>query len=308
MSITQQGRLNAEITGTNAPVAEGETVEVTAMVTNDGGIRTEGEIYCWGRTTPSRASGDGADDETLWCWGGNNLRSTGGDQYHTTTPAGFSPPVDDRGVELGPGESTEVTLEWRTRAGDAGDRLVSVGAIATPRGDPRLSELESLSVHSCSPSQPVDATVVSIEPSTGTLPEAALFAVTIDGQDVGGLQRVSVPGNSTESGRYNEDDVEYDTDSWGDTSFDDIEIKRVATAGDTRFWDWRQDVIDGQVDVARKEVTVTLNDVAGEPQIQWAFQNAWAKDYCPADVGGPDSNGASECLTIAYDTMERTEL
>ncbi|MDZ7688553.1 MAG: CARDB domain-containing protein [Halobacteriales archaeon] len=91
-SVTvKQGELfNVNVTGTNSPVIEGETLEVTANVTNTG------------------------DEE--------------GTQEVNLTDTGFSSEQQDEAeLTLGPGESNDsVVLEWQTEVGDVGTGDVTV--------------------------------------------------------------------------------------------------------------------------------------------------------------------------------------
>src|SRR5499427_4632517 len=60
------------------------------------------------------------------------------------------------------------------------------------------------------------------------------------------------------------------------------------------LWSWYQDVVKGKV--ARKDVTVVLQDYSGEKKWQWVFSKA-----CPVKWTGPDFRaGAGE---VAFESI-----
>lgn len=131
------------------------------------------------------------------------------------------------------------------------------------------------------------------------------FTVEIDDVEVEGWREVTIPGSATEEGQYRDgDDPDYEKKLWGQTTWDDLEMERGVQPGDSRIYDWREEVIQGRVDEGRKEVTITLLDEAGEPLIRWGFQNAWLKAYDPPtlDASG-DSDVATENVTVSFDGM-----
>jgi phage tail-like protein len=86
---------------------------------------------------------------------------------------------------------------------------------------------------------------------------------------------------------------------WGD-----VTLKRGITT-DLKIWEWRQDVIKGDMGSARKNCTIHMLNRMYEPVISWHFHNAW-----PSKVNGPnlkaDGNeyGVEE-VTIVHEGMWR---
>jgi phage tail-like protein len=86
---------------------------------------------------------------------------------------------------------------------------------------------------------------------------------------------------------------------WGD-----ITLKRGITS-DMQIWEWRDQVVQGKVGDARKNITITMLDREYNPVSMWHFSNAW-----PSKVSGPslksDSNefGVEE-VTIVHEGMYR---
>ena len=139
--------------------------------------------------------------------------------------------------------------------------------------------------------------------------KTGLFKVEIDDVEIAGWRSVTIPGSSTEQGEYREGkDPDYEKKIWGQTTYDDLEMERGVKPGDTRIYDWRQDVIEGRVDDGRKEIAIVLMDEEKQPQIRWEFQEAWVKDYDPPELdASADGDVATESITVAFDKMIRTE-
>ena len=136
------------------------------------------------------------------------------------------------------------------------------------------------------------------------------FTVEIDDVEVQGFRRVDIPSSHTEAGEYREgDDPDYEKKLWGQTSFAPLTMERGVQPGDTRLFDWRQQIINGQVDEGRKEVAVILRDEEGEAQIRWEFHEAWIQDYDPPTLdASADDDVATESITVAFDKMVREEV
>jgi phage tail-like protein len=64
--------------------------------------------------------------------------------------------------------------------------------------------------------------------------------------------------------------------TWGD-----ITLKRGVT-DNLDVWEWRQDVVEGNLEAARKNGTITAYDSQWNPVAQWEVVKAW-----PSKVDGP---------------------
>lgn len=133
------------------------------------------------------------------------------------------------------------------------------------------------------------------------------FMVEIDDVEVPGWRSVTIPSSSTEQGEYREgEEPDWEKKIWGQTTFADLEMERAVQPGDTRIFDWREEVRIGNVDDGRKQVAVILMDEEGEPQIRWEFEGAWIKFYRPPRLdASADDDVATERITVAFDTMTR---
>jgi len=135
------------------------------------------------------------------------------------------------------------------------------------------------------------------------------FEVTIDDVEVAGWQSVTIPSKSIEQDTYREgDDAEYEKKTWGQPTFDDLEMERGVTPGATELWGWVRDIQAGKVDEGRKEIEIKLKNEEGETMLHWEFREAWIKEYNPPDLdASADGELATESITVAFDTMERVE-
>jgi phage tail-like protein len=90
----------------------------------------------------------------------------------------------------------------------------------------------------------------------------------------------------------------------GRLKWQDVTLKRGITS-DLQIWKWRENVVQGKMSDARKNITVTMLDRSYQPVAKWHFTNAW-----PSKVTGPsfkaDSNefGVEE-VTIVHEGMYR---
>jgi len=90
----------------------------------------------------------------------------------------------------------------------------------------------------------------------------------------------------------------------GRLKWESVTLKRGIT-DNMDIWDWRQLVIDGKVDEARKNGSIVMFDQELQERARWNFENAW-----PVKVTGPsvkaDSNefGIEE-LVITHEGLSR---
>ncbi len=78
------------------------------------------------------------------------------------------------------------------------------------------------------------------------------------GELVSELATETIPGKSIEQDTYREgNDAKHEKKTWGQPSFDDLEMERGVKPGDTKLHDWFEDVRAGAADSARKEIAVT---------------------------------------------------
>lgn len=86
-----------------------------------------------------------------------------------------------------------------------------------------------------------------------------------------------------------------------------VSLRRGITA-DLSFWDWRQKVVDGDMDAARANCSIIMFDRNYNPLVRWDFVNAW-----PSEISGPEIRAESnefgvEALTIVHEGMTRVKM
>jgi len=90
----------------------------------------------------------------------------------------------------------------------------------------------------------------------------------------------------------------------GRLKWQDISLKRGITS-DLNIWAWREDVVKGDMNGARKNISITMLDREYKPVAIWNFQNAW-----PSKVTGPsfksdDNSFGVEEVTVVHEGMYR---
>lgn len=136
------------------------------------------------------------------------------------------------------------------------------------------------------------------------------FKVEIDDVEVPGWRNVEIPSSSTEMGEYHDGGEPADErEIWGETVVADLEMERGVQPGDTRLFDWREEIRQGNLNEGRKEVAVILQDEEGEGQLRWEFENAWITYYDPPTLDvSEDDDVATERISVAFERMSREEL
>ena len=126
------------------------------------------------------------------------------------------------------------------------------------------------------------------------------FKIEAEGQASGYFSEVSGISSETEvtemklvSGGYKEVVRKIP----GRLKWGDITLKRGITAN-MDFWDWRQKVVDGKVDSARTNCTITMYDQANDAVAIWNLEQAW-----PSKLTGPSLNTDSSAVGIEELTL-----
>ena len=134
------------------------------------------------------------------------------------------------------------------------------------------------------------------------------YLVNFDGGEIfGGFSDVSGIGTELTVAEYrNGNDKENHVRKIaGVHKVSDVTLKRGIIAGDTSLWDWRQMVMDGDAEGARKSGSIIMYDENNVPIAEWEFKNAW-----PSKIEGPSLNAdgnevAIETLTLANESLVR---
>ncbi len=132
----------------------------------------------------------------------------------------------------------------------------------------------------------------------------------LPGGQVPGWRRVDLPSSQTRAAEYREGpDPEYDFPLWGRTEYSDLIMERGAKQAEMMLWDWREQVNQGKLDEARKDIAVSILDSTGNnPLIRYEFQKAWPKEYDAPTLDAQAGAGlGTETLVITFDRYRRTQ-
>ena len=122
------------------------------------------------------------------------------------------------------------------------------------------------------------------------------FLIEIDGVVKGGFSECSGLTSDTNVIDYREGNEKQLTTRRlpGLMKYTNIVLKRGYTA-DTSLWNWRQDVINGQI--SRTTGSIILLDDARNTALTWNFREGW-----PCKLEGPALNGKTS--EVAIETLE----
>jgi len=124
------------------------------------------------------------------------------------------------------------------------------------------------------------------------------FKVQIDGLQNMGFREVSGLDAANDAVDYREGDGDTIRKLAGLQKFSNITLKRGIT-NDQRLWKWRQDIMDGKIQGARKHGQIILLDDEGKETAEWTFTDGW-----PTKWTGPTFNATAN--EVAIDTLEIT--
>lgn len=132
------------------------------------------------------------------------------------------------------------------------------------------------------------------------------FGVDLSGKSIGFFMECSGLGSENEviESKVVQEGREITMKIPGRLKWENIVLKRGITS-DLTIWDWRNQVVEGNIDDARVNGSVVMYNQFGDEVARWNFLNAW-----PVKVTGPtpkaDSNEVGvEELTITHEYIER---
>jgi phage tail-like protein len=124
------------------------------------------------------------------------------------------------------------------------------------------------------------------------------FAVEMNGITRMGFKQCSGLDSTTAAVKYREgtDATLAQRQLPGLLTFSNITLQRGIT-NDHALWDWRNSIASGASPSQRMNISIILNDNAGNEQIRWNIINAW-----PTKWTGPSFDATSD--TIAIEQLE----
>ena len=90
----------------------------------------------------------------------------------------------------------------------------------------------------------------------------------------------------------------------GQLKWNNITLKRGVDSKNA-LWTWRKQVIDGDIDSARKECKITVINWKGETVVTYSFVNAWPCRYSAPGLSAGGNEVMVEEIEIAHEGMTR---
>ncbi len=70
------------------------------------------------------------------------------------------------------------------------------------------------------------------------------------------------------------------------------------------LFNWRQQVIDGQLVQARRRVSIIILDETGSERMRWRCENAWPSKCDPPDLNAKGNDVAISTLTLSCEEVQ----
>ena len=122
------------------------------------------------------------------------------------------------------------------------------------------------------------------------------YVIEIEGIESLGFKEMSELSNETAVKTYEEGGLNGYVHKFPEhTEFSNIELKRGIGIDDT-LYDWRQQVIDGEMDQAKRNGTIkfyNFDKEGHEVSKVWAFYNAWPSQL---QISASDATGSGEVI------------
>jgi phage tail-like protein len=128
------------------------------------------------------------------------------------------------------------------------------------------------------------------------------FLVEIDGVTRAGFSEVGGLESETAVIEYRTGNEDLVRKLPGLTKFADIVLRR-GVSKDRELWDWRQSIVDGNLD-RRNGSIVVLDDQRNEV-VRWNFMSGWPCKWQGPALNAKTNEVAIETLEIAHEGLER---
>lgn len=133
------------------------------------------------------------------------------------------------------------------------------------------------------------------------------FHVEVEGVDIATFKEASGFESTTEVIAYKETTQKGRVATKkvpGSRSWSDITLRR-AISSSLALWEWRKQVLDGDIDGARRDGSVVLYDSTGEAVVRYNFFRGWVSQWKGPDMDADQDEIAVEEVTIAHEGLER---
>jgi phage tail-like protein len=131
------------------------------------------------------------------------------------------------------------------------------------------------------------------------------FLVEIDSITRGAFRECSGLDTTTDPVDYREGaDAPHVRKLPGLTKYSNISLKRGITL-DQELWEWRQKVVDGKMEEARKHGSIILLNEKGEKKLRWDFIDGWPTKWTGPSFNATSNDVAIETLEIVHEGIKR---
>ncbi|BEP13947.1 phage tail protein [Acidothermaceae bacterium B102] len=91
----------------------------------------------------------------------------------------------------------------------------------------------------------------------------------------------------------------------GAMKWSDITLER-RVDGSSALWDWRKQVIGGDIDGGRRHGSIVIKDSKQNEVARWNFENGWPSKYSGAELDAGANDVAAEKLVITHEGLVRS--
>lgn len=82
-----------------------------------------------------------------------------------------------------------------------------------------------------------------------------------------------------------------------------VTMKRGVFVGDTKYWDWYNQIKLNTIEKGRLTINIQLLNENGKPTMTWILNNAWPTKITSTDLKSDGNEAAIETIEIAYETL-----
>ena len=134
-----------------------------------------------------------------------------------------------------------------------------------------------------------------------------IFVLEIDSVERGSYRKCSGIESETETIEYKEatkDGRMIIRKVPGAMKWSDITLER--RIDDSKYlWEWRKQVIDGDIDGARRHGSIVAKNSKMEEVGRWNFENGWPSKWTGADFDAGANEVATEKIVIPHEGLSR---
>ena len=133
------------------------------------------------------------------------------------------------------------------------------------------------------------------------------FRLEIDGLQVAGFSEVAIGATSIDVIEYREgSDPAHVRKLPGLRKFANVLLKRGVTDS-MELYGWYQQILQGQIAIARRRVVIIVVDDAGADQARFVVSEAWPAKYEAGDLNAKGNEVFIETLELANEGIERVQ-